>query len=71
MIADAHEYQVTLEAAQRLEAALADADRESLDLDPRHQQLLHAAIESQLHDFRAELAAYETRAPAPPVPRTG
>ena len=71
MIANAQEYQVTLEAAQRLEAALAEADREPLDRDPRHQQLMREAIESQLHDLRADIAAYETRTPAPPAPRIG
>jgi len=71
VIASAHEYQVTLEAAQRLEAALAEADCELTDLVPRHQQLMRAAIESQLHGLRADIAAYETRTPVPPAPRIG
>ncbi len=61
MIADEHEYRVTLEQAERLALALAEADREASAPDARHRRLMRAALESQLDDLRAELADYEAR----------
>ncbi len=69
MIADEHEYQVTMDAVQRLAAALAEADGEAPEQDPRHQQLMRAAIASQMHDLQADLAAYEARTLLQRAPR--
>jgi hypothetical protein len=61
MIADELEYRVTQGQAERLAAALREADQEAGDPDPRHEQLIRAGLESQLHDLRAELVEYEAR----------
>jgi hypothetical protein len=58
---DAHEHRVTQEQAARLVRALAEADQAPAEADLRHQQLMRAALESQLHDLQAELADYEAR----------
>jgi hypothetical protein len=61
MIADEQEYRVTQEQAQRLVAALEEAQHEPSEPDPGHRQLMRGALESQLADLRAELAEYEAR----------
>jgi hypothetical protein len=61
MIANNHEYRVTMEQAKELEAALSQPDLRPEDPDSRHVQLIRAGIESRLHDLRAELAEYEQR----------
>jgi hypothetical protein len=61
MIANEREYQITKEEAERFAQALAAADAPDSGRDPEMQQLLKAALDSQLQDLREQLAEYEVR----------
>jgi hypothetical protein len=68
VIANADEYRITKEEAQRFEEALAAVEMENQDLAPRLRQAMREGLESQLQDLRAELAEYEARVKGPSAP---
>jgi hypothetical protein len=61
MIANAREYQITKEEAERFAQALAAADAPGSGRDPEMHRLLSAALESQLRDLHELMTAYEAR----------
>lgn len=58
-ITNEREYRIARAEAGRLEALLAQQDRETEGLDPRLKQAVHGATASRLDELRARIAWYE------------
>ena len=59
MITNERQYRITRSEAERFEQALAQAEEQGGELDPRLRWAMREALESQLEELREELAEYD------------
>lgn len=59
MIENAQQYRITKAEAERFEQALAQADEQGHDLDPRIKQAMREALESELQILKRQMEQYD------------
>jgi transcriptional regulator with XRE-family HTH domain len=59
MITNKRQYRITRSEAERFEQALARAEEQGAELDPRLRRAMREALESQLEELREEIAEYD------------